>query len=317
MDGPGYAPGWDPATVRDFEALVAPLSNWGRWGEADQAGTANLLTQPRVARSAGEVRSGRVVPLGRPLSPAGAPDDPRPMQHHMLSSGEGAPTLGGRHASDWFGLAYHGFAVTHLDAPSHQLWGDRMYNDRPASLVSTRSGAATNSVEPLAAGLVGRGVLLDAPRALGVGWLEPGTGLGPAELDRIASHCEVTPAPGDLVLVRTGRDARAAMHGVVHPMIAGSAGLHAAALAWLRAADVAVLGSDTAHDVMVPGLAAHPMPIHAGALAFLGLPLLDNLLLEGLAEACAGAGRWTFQLVVAPLALVRATGSPVNPVAIL
>jgi hypothetical protein len=59
------------------------------------------------------------------------------------------------------------------------------------------------------------------------------------------------------------------------------------------------------------------MPVHAGALVFLGLPLIDNLLLEELAGACASLGRWQFQLTVAPLALGRFTGSPVNPIALL
>ena len=38
---------------------------------------------------------------------------------------------------------------------------------------------------------------------------------------------------------------------------------------------------------------------------------------EPLAVACAELGRWEFQFVVAPLVIPRATGSPVNPLAIL
>jgi kynurenine formamidase len=172
-------------------------------------------------------------------------------------------------------------------------------------------------VVPFARGLVGRGVLLDAPRADGRNWLEPGEGLGPDDLDRIADEQGTHLAVGDLVLVRTGRDARAAVHGRVNPMTAGSPGLAASALSWLRRHDVAVLGSDAQSDVMQPEQPAHPMPIHAGALAYLGLPLIDNLLLEELAAACAERARWEFQLIVAPLALSRFTGSPVNPIAVL
>jgi kynurenine formamidase len=57
--------------------------------------------------------------------------------------------------------------------------------------------------------------------------------------------------------------------------------------------------------------------VHAGALALLGLPLLDNLFLEELATACDTRQRWDFLLTVAPLALRGATGSPVNPIALL
>jgi kynurenine formamidase len=313
----GTAPGWTIESAAEFADLMTPLSNWGRWGPDDELGTVNLLTPAHVATAATAVGSGQCVPLGRPLSSWPAADNAQPLLHLMKSSGEAAAPVGGSHASEWFGLAYHGFAVTHLDAHSHQFFDGRMYNGRPAELVSTRAGAAVGSVRPLARGLVGRGVLLDAPRVMGRGWLEPGEGLEPADLDAIAAAQGTGLRAADLLLVRCGRDARAAVRGVVNPMTAGSPGLAAACLPWLREHDVAVLGSDVQSDVMQPGADAHPMPVHAGALVFLGLPLLDNLLLEELAEACADRRRWDFQLVVAPLALQRFTGSPVNPMAIL
>jgi len=311
------APGWTPETVAEFDALCAPLRNWGRWGADDELGTVNLLTPQRAADAAGRVRQGRVVPLGRVLRTTPAADNPQPLLHLMKSSGEAAPTLGGAHASDWLGLAYHGSAVTHLDAHSHQFWNGQMYNDRPATDVATRNGARTGSVESLAHGLVGRGVLLDVPRAVGSAWLEPGVGIGPDDLDRAAAAQRVDLEVGDLLLVRTGRDARAAVHGVLDPLSQGGPGLVMQCLPWLRSHDVAVLGSDVQSDVMLPGGAPHPMPVHAGALAMLGLPLLDNLILEELAGACADQQRWDFLLTVAPLALHRATGSPVNPLAVL
>ena len=49
----------------------------------------------------------------------------------------------------------------------------------------------------------------------------------------------------------------------------------------------------------------------------MGMPILDNADFEDLAVACADAGRWEFQFVVAPLVIPRGTGSPVNPLAIL
>ena len=313
----GIAPGWTTESAADLAELMTPLSNWGRWGPDDELGTVNLLTPAHVAAAATAIGSGQCVALGRPLSVVAAADNPLPLLHLMKSSGESAASTGGSHASEWFGLAHHGFAVTHLDAHSHQFFDGRMYNDRPAELVSTRSGAAAGSVRPLARGLVGRGVLLDAPRALGRGWLEPGEGLDPADLDAIAAAQDTELRAADLLIVRCGRDARAAVHGAVNPMTEGAPGLAAACLPWLREHDVAVLGSDVQSDVMRPGVDSHPMPVHAGALVFLGLPLLDNLLLEELAEACAVRQRWDFQLVVAPLALPRFTGSPVNPIAIL
>jgi hypothetical protein len=49
----------------------------------------------------------------------------------------------------------------------------------------------------------------------------------------------------------------------------------------------------------------------------MGMPIVDNVRLTSLADACAEIDRWEFQLVVAPLIIPGATGSPVNPIAIL
>jgi hypothetical protein len=52
------------------------------------------------------------------------------------------------------------------------------------------------------------------------------------------------------------------------------------------------------------------------AIVAMGLWLLDNADLGPLARACAGRDRWEFLFTIAPLSLERATGSPVNPLAI-
>ena len=77
-----------------------------------------------------------------------------------------------------------------------------------------------------------------------------------------------------------------------------------------------MLGCDGVSDVMAPGGSPHLMPVHAVALVAMGMPLLDNALLEGLAAACIEEGRWEFLLTLAPLPLQGGTGSPVTPVAV-
>jgi kynurenine formamidase len=89
--------------------------------------------------------------------------------------------------------------------------------------------------------------------------------------------------------------------------------LHASCLPFLRDHDVAVLVWDlldaapTEYDI--------PWTVH-GALYAYGVALLDNALLQPLAEACAQEKRYEFMLVVAPLKVVGGTGSPVNPIAL-
>jgi hypothetical protein len=53
-----------------------------------------------------------------------------------------------------------------------------------------------------------------------------------------------------------------------------------------------------------------------GALFSYGVTLVDNSLLQPLAEACAEEGRNEFMLTLAPLPVVGGTGSPVNPLAL-
>jgi hypothetical protein len=40
---------------------MTSLSNWGRWGGADELGTLNLVTPERVTAAAQLVRSGRAI----------------------------------------------------------------------------------------------------------------------------------------------------------------------------------------------------------------------------------------------------------------
>lgn len=311
------APGWPAPSVAAFENLVAPLSNWRRWGPEDQLGTLNLLTDQSRLAGLASVRSGQQVSLARTIRSVASPGNPQPMLHLMKASGDAAAELGGSHASDWIGLACHGFAVTHIDALSHQFFNGFMYNGIPARAVSTRTGAGRGSVELLARGIVGRAVLADLPWALGLDWLEAGASITATQLQHALDAAQVRLQPGDLLLVRTGRDARAARHGPVDPMTAGAAGLDLDCLSWLHAHDVAVLGSDCNGEVMCPAGAPFATPIHAGALVYLGMPLLDNLLLEELGQLCLTNGRWQFLLAVAPLALHRGTGCAVNPIAVL
>jgi len=308
--------GWTPDLLAQLDGYAVTVSNWGRWGEDDQLGTLNLLTQERRLAAAALVRTGTCVSLGRRIGGAPQPDDPQPPLQLMKASGEAAPARGGSHASDWVGLAPHGFAVTHVDAFSHQFFDGAMYNGQPASLVTTRTGAGAGSVEAFAGGIVGRGVLLDLPAAQDRSWLEPGEYVRPADLDAAAAR-QAEVRPGDILFVRVGRDASAARHGRTDPVSAGLPGLSADCLPWLRERDVAVLGCDGVSDQMTPGGAPHPMPVHAGALTLLGLPLLDNAWLEDLAAACAAEGRREFLAIICPLRLRRATGSAVNPVAVL
>ena len=296
--------------------LFEATKQWGRWGDDDERGALNLMTVERTAHAATLVRDGTVVPCGRRLPVAPAVDNPTPAQHHMLAAGDVLAARGLQASADFVGVAFHGMAVSHVDALCHVFVDGRMWNGFPASDV-TSLGARRNSIEPAADGIVGRGVLIDLPRQRGVSWLEPGDAVGPDELDAACAAQGVEVRQGDILLVSTGRDERRAELGPWSAEVEGLAGLHPECIAWLHQHDVAVVGSDGVTDALPAEVHAWPMPLHMCLLVGMGVHLLDNLHLGRLASACASAGRWEFLFTVAALHIRGGTGSPVNPVAIL
>jgi len=301
-------------TTEEFDQLFASVSNWGRWGRHDERGTLNLITPDHVSAATALVRRGRSVSLSYLLSKAADIDNPKPMLHYMsrLSLGmPGEPTMN----EDFIGLDYHGKLVTHVDALCHCAYGGRLYNDVATLEAVTGFGATFGAVTTFEDGIVGRGVLLDMPRQLGVEWVEPGTGLVPAQLEAAASRAEISVGEGDVLLVRTGHFVRRSKLGPWNPDQV-SAGIDLSCFPWLHERGVAVLGSDADTDARPSPVAEVHTPAHALALAAMGMPLLDNMYLDRLADTCAEEGRWEFLFVTAPLRLPRGTGSPINPLAI-
>jgi kynurenine formamidase len=298
----------DALPAADVLAFHQTLSNWGRWGEDDQLGALNLITPEVTAAAAATVRRGRTVSCARPLDTVSSADNPAPVAHHMtgtFTEGMGA---------DYVALAPHGFATSHIDALCHIFHQGRLYNGYPAETV-TAHGATKLGIHQLRAGIVTRGVLLDIPALRGVDALEPGEPIFPEDLEAAEQEARVEVRAGDALLVRTGRWPWRRTHG---PWDAGSlaAGLDASCLPWLRARDVATLGSDGVSDVLPSRVDGVGMPIHTVVIVAMGVHLLDNLDLDALAVACTEEARWEFLFTVAPLVLRRGTASPVNPIAL-
>ena len=302
----------------EMAGLFEQVKNWGRWGADDQRGALNLITEREVARAAGLVRDGRVVSCALELPVVPSVDNPTPAQHMMLIAGDSLDATGYRGletAIDYVGVAFHGMAVSHMDALCHVFVKGQMYNGRPASAVKS-VGATANSIEAAFDGVVGRGVLLDIPRLKGADWLEPTELVTPEDLDSAERAAGVAVEPGDVLLVRTGRDARRDALGPWDPLT-GLAGLDPRCVEWIHDRDVAVLGSDGISDPLPNNDSEWPIPVHMCCLVGMGVHLLDNLQLSRLAGVCDRSERAEFLFTVTPLRIRGATGSPVNPVAIL
>jgi kynurenine formamidase len=298
-----------------FRRLYERLRGQVRWGVDDRRGALNHITQARLAAAAGEVRIGRTVTLAAPLA-GSAPDNPEPAARHMKRlPGEPSDVAGLSFAADQLAMNVHGDVDSHIDALCHVSYGGALYNGVLPDAV-TSQGASELSIDDVRDGIAGRGVLLDIPRLRGVQWLEPGDHVTAAELAAAAAAQQVDVGPGDLLFVRVGHRRRRDALGPWN-VAQARAGLHPEAMEYLAEHQVAALGSDGNSDTAPSAVDGVAFPIHVLAINAMGLHLLDYLQFDDLVPVCEAAGRWSFLCVIAPLRLPGATGSPVNPIAIL
>ncbi len=312
---PTVSPESRDLTRADIERMMEELSNWGRWGADDQLGAANLITPAKRLEAIATVTEGITVSLEHLLLTETAPDVPQPFQRRVLTVPEATAEPGFFGAvSDNYSISYHGYSHSHVDSLCHIFYKGKMYNGKDQSTV-TEAGCATNSIANLQGGIVTRGVLIDIPLLKGVDYLEPGTPIYQEDLEAFEEMTGVVVRPGDAVFVRTGRWARRAALG---PWVVaqGAAGLHASAMPWIKARDVAFLGSDVASDVVPSQIEGVQLPVHQLTIVAMGVDLFDNQDLEAVAETAARLNRWEFLVVAAPLAVEGGTGSPVNVLAI-
>jgi kynurenine formamidase len=296
---------------QQFRELFEEVSTWGRWTSDQGPGTLHQLTPARVAAAAGEVRTGHRVSMALPLDLSAGPDNPGPPIHHMTGLAD-VPIGSGSlcFATDYVGMNMHGDAHTHVDALCHVV-----YDGIPAGTL-TSAGAGALPIDVASTGLVGRGVLLDIPRARGIPWLEPGDHVTVDDLQHAETTQDVQVGPGDILCVRVGHCRRRNQTGA-WDVAQSRAGLHPTAMRFLAEREVAVLGSDGNNDTAPSAVAGVPYPVHVLAINAMGLHLVDYLQLEDLTRLCQDLRRWSFFCVIAPLRLVAGTGAPVNPIAVL
>jgi len=317
--------GWEPPSYRVDErgkvegATPGEPNNWGRWGDDDQRGTLNLLTPDRVAQAAALVRTGERFPLGLPIGGVPTPSH-RPPVSHLFSNVAGDYVLGDAPAGlqtsdDYVMMALQ--ASTQVDGFGHFGGDGFMYNGFWAGLVSARSGARRLGVHHFGDGFVGRGVLLDVARHVGVERLDPMFRVGPALLEATAGAQGVEVRSGDLLLVRTGWLGWWLAQDDKTDPVRDEPGVSAKAVPWIAERDVALLATDTtAVEVMAPEEGERPLALHVAALRDLGMPLGEMFDVDALAAACASDGVWEFFLSIGVLPVVNGVGSPVNPIAV-
>ena len=302
-------------------------TNWGKWGDDDEVGALNYLGPEQVLAAVRLVSEGKVFTLQRLIGdPKGDPVWPGrtpAVRTQVLDEGDwdeggkGPAFPGGLHYADDKIDAYLQ-GSTQYDALGHLWYDGRIWNGYDAR--TTIGGLEKASVQPIAErGVVGRGVLLDMARFRGKETLDKGETFTHEDLVACAEAQGVEIQKRDILVVRTNflqlffEQGQAFYEGFNEPGLVYSPEL----VQWFQDMEIPNLVTDTiANEVTYDPNNGTALPLHCALMRNLGVTLTEICDLEQLGEDCAADRQYTFLYAAAPLKVHRATGSPVNPLAI-
>jgi kynurenine formamidase len=300
-----------------FREVASAVNNWGRWGDTDERGTLNLITDDVVRQAVTLARAGKRFGLALPMSESGpqlgfVKGRTNPIRTTIASHELFGPDERGvRFNDDAVSMGVQ--AATHWDALAHVSYEGRMYNGFPTSIVDD-SGATKLGAEKLGA-IVSRGVLLDLARAAGVDRLDGGYALTEDDLDRAEEYGRVRVDRGDIVLLRTGQIQH--LHaGDRMAYSISTAGPSMQTVRWFHRREVAAVATDNLSFEVFPSEDEPLLPVHMLHVVEMGLVQGQNFDLEALAEDCADDRRYSMLLAATPDPIVHAAGAPVSPVAV-
>lgn len=255
----------------------------------------------------------RTYDLARPYV-VGMPQSPNhpaywralPRRHGDMVRPDGASA-----ANDMITLGTH--VGTHIDALGHVSQDGRLHGGADAAAAQVGGGFPDHGIHVFPAALF-RAILLDVPGALGLPACEPGYEITPDDLEAALTLSGAEPERGDVLLVRSGWGARWSEGAAYVGMQSGVPGVSGAGAKWLALRSPRAVGADSiAFERLEPGKGHALLPAHRVLLVEEGINIIETMNLE----AIAADGVREFTLVLAPLPLVGATGSPVRPLAVI
>lgn len=299
-------------------------SSWGVFGDDDQIGCLNFLTEEGIVEAARLVRRGKVFRLDTPINYANPPLFGRDPAKHILKSYAhlGLPAFDDildnyntQEGSQWDGLAH----VGHL---RHNAFYN---NTKPEEIKSGPEGKL--GIHLWANKVVGRGVILDVFQYR-IDQERPINPLAPeryplSDLQGAAQAQGVALKPGTILLIRTGfMQAYLKASPEQKKAMGTMAGLTACGLddsremvAWFWDNRVAAVGTDCPAVEPWPWDVKNEGALHYRTLSLLGLPIGEQFNLEELAADCAQDRVYECMLVSVPLYLPGGIASPPNAVA--
>jgi kynurenine formamidase len=218
---------------------------------------------------------------------------------------------GGSAANDIIVMGTH--VGTHIDALAHVSHDGVLHGGGDAA-AAQRGGRFDELGVHAVAPFIGRGVLLDIPAVRGGDRLAAGEEVTVEDVTAAEALLPRPIAPGDGVLLRTGWGANWELGDPYVGKDTGVPGPGPAAAEWVATRRPAFVGADTIAFERIPSGAGHAvLPVHRILLVEHGINIVETLALEEL----AGGGHREFVLILIPLPLLGATGSPVRPLAIV
>ncbi|MED7925981.1 cyclase family protein [Nonomuraea sp. LP-02] len=201
-----------------------------------------------------------------------------------------------------------GHVGTHMDGFAHVSRFGRIYGGLDVTEnQSYAEGVAVHSVHEMPP-VLAPGHLVDATVALGRD-LTPADGIG-ADLFEEWFRTRPRPAPGSVVLIRTGWDRHWTDNATFLGTSTGAPGVTPSGAEWLTRHEIIATGADTVAYEQLP---AATLPVHCHLLVDHGVPIMEAMHLAPLSER----GIWEFFFVAAPLPILGGTGSPIRPLALV
>jgi kynurenine formamidase len=302
------------------ETAVADVGK-SPWGTHDEIGTLNRMTAASRAQILRRIDGAKVYDLsveyyngmpswsalGDPLyqfwlthTPRGtAVDDPMnvgPQQNALVS-----------YTGDAISMYTH--TGTHIDTLNHFGLHGKIYNGFAADEHLGDRGWEKGGAEKFPP-IISRGVLIDVAGYKGVRVLPPSYQITVRDLQGALGRQGTKLAPGDTVLVRTGK---MTVFHEASKYLANPPGLSLAGARWLVEKQGAmVIGGDNLSLEGFPVVEKDNwIPVHSYLLAERGVPIMEVVDLEGIARDRV----YEFAFIGASLKLRGASGSPMRPLA--
>ncbi|KAG2208602.1 hypothetical protein INT46_009144 [Mucor plumbeus] len=322
----------NPAQLPSYDQLpidpkYPPKTAWGIWGEDDNYGTLNLLTEERVANAAKYIRKGTVFPLNWKL------ESPQPVLFGRSEIEHSyKPLAPGNLAFDDCYNNFNTQSSTQWDGLRHvaHIGSGQFYNGVKPSEVARGTSESNGrlAIHHMARrGIAGRAVLLDYGR-----WAAKNNPtydpferieITVEELDKVAEAQGVKFEIGDILMVRTGWMEAYERYGdqvkekitdLENPNCAGVKACEDT-FRWIWDHHFSAVASDNFPFEAFPPT-DWEKSCHACFLGGWGMPIGEMFYLEKLAEDSANDNVYTYFFTSAPLNKEDGVASPPNALCI-